>query len=265
MNIDKVLLATICNIVILLAVLLYLSFTETAQLAAASKAQSGIRIEQGAALYGAHCRSCHGVRGEGIGQLGPALADKHFFAKRLEEVGRQTTLKDYILATIVHGRMIGTRPIYAGNGSTAVMPPWDLQYGGPLRTDEIQSIALFILNWEATAMGRKHLFILELPAENPNDPKLVARGEHIFRQSCAACHDYKNRAQTTVQGPDLSEISVFAATRKSGLDAPEYIRESILIPAAFIAGGYDKIDEGKACGAVLSITELTAVTAFLLQ
>jgi hypothetical protein len=31
------------------------------------------------------------------------------------------------------------------------MPAWSEHYGGPLRDDQIQVIAAFIMNWEATA------------------------------------------------------------------------------------------------------------------
>lgn len=265
MNPDRILITSVCSAVSLLILLLSILYTETSRMATAAAARHGIEIEQGAVLYEVHCRSCHGTRGEGVGQLGPALADEHFFTNRLAEVGRQSTLQEYIVATTAHGRMIGTRPIYAGNGSTAVMPPWDQRYGGPLRRDEIDSLAAFITNWEATAMGRVQLIPLELPAESPDDPRLIADGERVFKESCARCHIYKTITEATASGPDLSSIAVHAASRQAGLTGPEYIRDSILIPDAHSVGEYAKEAETSGCGATLSITELQTVTAFLLQ
>ncbi|MEW5988810.1 MAG: cytochrome c peroxidase [Chloroflexota bacterium] len=53
---------------------------------------------------------------------------------------------------------------------------------------------------------------------------------------CAACHTIPGVANATGKvGPDLTTIGGDAATRKPGLDAEAYLRESILSPAAFIA------------------------------
>lgn len=265
MSINKLLLAAIGGIITLTVLLLYLSSAEPTHMETASAVRQGMYVEQGAALYGAHCRSCHGSRGEGVGQLGPALADDHFFSNRLSEVGWQSTLEEYIIATTSHGRLIGTRPIYAGNGSTAVMPPWSQHNGGPLREDEIHSLTTFIKNWEATAMGRLELSPLELPADNPNDPEILAKGESVFQQSCARCHAYRQTVPTTIAGPDLSDIATLANTRGDSRDGIEYIRESILIPDAYIVSDYKIVAKDNTCGAVISLTELTAVTAFLLQ
>lgn len=265
MSLDRILITTVCSAAALLTLLLYILGTESNRMAAAAMARHGLEIEQGAALYSTHCRGCHGIRGEGGGQLGPALADKHFFTARLAEVGRQSTLRDYVVATTAHGRMIATRPFYAGNGSTAVMPPWDQRYGGPLRQDEIEDLAAYIMNWEPTAMGKVQLTVLELPEENPNDPRLISRGEHIFRQACAQCHNYKSIDQVTLPGRDLTDIAVHAGSRREKLTGPDYIRESLLIPEAHVVSGYAEAARTNGCGTILSLTELKAVTAFLLQ
>jgi nitrite reductase (NO-forming)/hydroxylamine reductase len=53
---------------------------------------------------------------------------------------------------------------------------------------------------------------------------------------CAACHVIPGipNAQGQV-GPNLSNIGVDAATRREGYTAQEYIRESLVEPAAFTA------------------------------
>jgi mono/diheme cytochrome c family protein len=239
----------------------YLITTESKGLQSRADKWEGKEIEKGAALYLQHCKSCHGMRGEGVGQLGPPLSDEQFFERRLGEVGYQSTLRNYILATTEQGRMMGTKPYYAGNGSTMVMPPWYQKYDGPLRSDELESITAYILNWEATAKGQVELVELELPKIAPDDPQIVERGKNVFMVNCSGCHGPGKQAI----GPDLSNISTIAVNRKEGLDAEGYIRESVLIPAKFIVEGFELIDSKKSCGAVLAETELSALSAYLLQ
>ncbi|MCG6930059.1 MAG: c-type cytochrome [Desulfofustis sp.] len=251
--------------VLLFALLTYLAATEPDRLVQAQQLQNGRNIEQGAMLYSLNCRTCHGLRGEGVGQLGPALGDAHFFEERLAEVGWQSTLEEYIIATTEHGRLMGTRPIYAGNGSTAVMSPWHQKFGGPLRSDEIRTIADFILNWEKTAEGSVVLVELELPKSHPQDPAVIRRGAAVFDLHCSRCHRYGNRAAHEIEGPDLTRILSVAGTRRADLEAADYLRESVLIPNAYIVDGYQALAAQNGCGAVLTESELTAVSGFLMH
>ena len=244
--------------------LLYLLAIEPKALQLRAAERQGEMIEQGAGLYAMHCRSCHGLRGEGVGQLGPALSDASFFAGRLAEVGYGSTLKSYILSTTEHGRMMGTRPYYAGNGSTMVMPPWHQAYGGPLRADELESLASFLLNWEATATGEVVLAELELPKSSPGDAKTIERGKAVFAEHCGRCHTVHGAANGGSSGPDLTGIAGSGGTG-GGKDAETYIRESVLIPARHVVKGYEAAAEEHPCGAVLTETELTALTAYLLR
>lgn len=246
-------------------VLLLLVSMEPGEMRLRAAQQMGVELEIGAELYSLHCRSCHGIRGEGVGQLGPALSDEHFFKRRLAEVSYQSTLENYILTTTEHGRMMGTRPFYAGDGTVMVMPPWHRKYGGPLRDDQLQAVTAFILNWEQTAVGKVVLETLEIPKSDPGDPEVISRGKEVFIRHCASCHKAKGINEATVKGPDLSHLVEVAATRKEGLDGAEYIRESITVPARYLTEGYEQVSNNSPCGSVLAETELQAVTAFLLQ
>jgi mono/diheme cytochrome c family protein len=58
----------------------------------------------------------------------------------------------------------------------------------------------------------------------------------IERVGCYACHMIPGAPKAaTLVGPDLSHIGTEAASRKAGMSAEEYLRESILDPSAFIA------------------------------
>jgi mono/diheme cytochrome c family protein len=222
-------------------------------------------IEVGAELFEINCRGCHGLRGEGIPGLAPPLNDPHFFTQRVSEVGWGGSLEDYIIATVATGRQVSTRPdLYPGAGSPA-MPTWSEQYGGPLRDDQIDALAAFIINWEATALGDVELAELPTPAasaEELDDP--VARGLTLYNNSgCGGCHTIDGLSGGTV-GPVLTNIASVAETRVEGLSADEYLRQSILEPSAYLVEGYDDLML-KSFGESLSQTDLDDLIAFLLS
>lgn len=227
--------------------------------------QEGETVVTGARLYEEHCRKCHGSRGEGLGQLGPALADRHFFTDRLVEVGWLLSLEEYIAATASVGRLMATRPLYAGNGRTAVMPPWALDHGGPLRGDEIDAISRFVMNWQATALGEITLPVIELPPPDLSDPATIKAGREIFVKKCHSCHGLPDVPGGDGRGPALARIGSTAAGRIIDLPAADYIRQSVLIPAAFVVDGFTEQAENPGCGALLAEMQLEAVTAFLMQ
>lgn len=253
-----ILLGTLFTIGVL-ALILVAANREEARMASAAAAQQAHAIEQGAALYTLHCSSCHGAAGQGIGALGPALNDEHFFTARLAEVGWPGSLRDYVINTTAAGRMVATRPLYAGDG-TVVMAAWREDYGGPLRADQIEAVAAFVLNWEATALGAYQLS--PLPTPTPDPAQLAeAGGDQIFADAgCAGCHAVEGVYEGG-DGPDLSTVGAEAASRVEGQSAEEYLRESVLIPNAYVAKGYAA--PGK-CSAVLSEAQLDALAAYLL-
>lgn len=264
-DIDRV-LTICCALIFFLALLvIVLILREPDRLTGSQEVQHGKEIELGAALYDTHCRSCHGIRGEGVGQLGPPLADNHFFTKRLQEVGWNSTLRAYIISSTEHGRMMGTRPIYAGNGSTAVMPGWLDRHGGPLRSDQIHLIVSFIANWEATALGNVTLAEIELPTISLSNPKTIGSGKEVFRRACASCHIFQDISPSRVPGPELDTITGKTLNENGPETLEEFIHDSVLIPELEVTEGFRQISDSHPCGATLTVTELNDVTAFLLQ
>ncbi len=72
---------------------------------------------------------------------------------------------------------------------------------------------------------------------NPNlgpSPFDDARGYQIFTSRCEVCHA-KTEGDLGRTGPNLSRIGADAATRRPGLNGPEYILESVMDPGAFTA------------------------------
>lgn len=62
----------------------------------------------------------------------------------------------------------------------------------------------------------------------------------MYRQlGCAQCHQVEGSGGRL--GPDLSRIATVAATRRAGISAEDYIRESIEEPGAYIVPGFNDV------------------------
>jgi mono/diheme cytochrome c family protein len=223
---------------IAVALVIYNGFIEEARMAEWTEAQHAEAVEVGAGLFENNCSGCHGIKGEGIQGLAPALNDAHFFTQRVQEVGWEGSLEDYIVSTVSTGRVVSTRPEYVGGGRPA-MPTWSQEYGGPLREDQIRDLAAYILNWEATALGEVELAELPTPTLGPEeaaDP--IAQGQQVFTSSgCGGCHTIEGLS-TGVVAPNLTQVGQVAETRQEDLSAEEYIRQSILDPNAHMVEGF---------------------------
>ncbi len=84
--------------------------------------------EQGSDLFQLNCSSCHGLNGEG--GVGPALNSIQFLQASSDE---QTEL---LVSVGVPGSQ---------------MSAYSLDYGGPLTSEQIRALAIFIRSWEEDA------------------------------------------------------------------------------------------------------------------
>jgi mono/diheme cytochrome c family protein len=145
------------------------------------------------------------------------------------------------------------------------MPAWSDQYGGPLRPDQIQSIATFVMNWEATA--KEGVVIEALPTPTPSAEDLadpVARGRRVYLdEGCGGCHTSEGLSAGVV-GPNQTNIGSVAETRIPGMSAEDYIRESILDPSAYIVEGYQDNIMPKNYDELIEADQLDDLVAFLL-
>ena len=99
------------------------------------------------------------------------------------------------------------------------------------------------------------------PAPPAADP--VARGRQVYRSlGCANCHEPNLFGQRL--GPPLDHFGTAAATRRPGLSADEYIRQSILDPGAYVVPGYQD-SMPRDLGRDLSPTDLDGLVAYLLS
>jgi ubiquinol-cytochrome c reductase cytochrome c subunit len=84
--------------------------------------------EQGSNLFQLNCSACHGLNGEG--GIGPALNSIQFLQAATDQ---QTEL-------LISVGVPGTQ-----------MSAYSLDHGGPLTSEQIRSLALFIRSWEEDA------------------------------------------------------------------------------------------------------------------
>jgi mono/diheme cytochrome c family protein len=216
--------------------------------------QHGRTVEVGAELFDNNCKGCHGPQGEGTPGLCPPLNDKFFFTDRLAEVGWSGTLEDYIVATVSSGRLASTRPEqFPGNGQPA-MPAWSEHYGGPLRDDQIRSIATYVMNWQSTAPERQAAATPSGPPVGVDIAKQLPAGDATngqalaTTQGCVGCHVSTTTGPAWMASGDLPGIGTRAAERPTQPDytgnaeSPEqYLFESIVAPDVYLVEGYDPL------------------------
>ena len=248
----------IASIIVAFVVLLAVGVMEESRMEAQTGNWDGRSVEKGAEIYANNCYTCHGLNGEG--GTGPALNSRHFFENRLAEVGFAGTLEDYVKLTIAAGR-----PSNVNGQWVVIMPTWSVDYGGPLRNDQVEHVTNYVMNWESTAL-------LQTPEEDPFIPfaniptsagdatadagtggegDAVAEARtplQIFGSSpqepgltCYTCHNL-NEPQTETNrgliGPNLGNLAETAPNRVAGEDAETYVRNSIVNPQAHLADGY---------------------------
>jgi mono/diheme cytochrome c family protein len=87
--------------------------------------------EQGEALYGFNCTSCHGLNGEG--GVGPALNSEQFLQSATDEQIR------LLIGVGVPGSQMGA---------------YSQDHGGPLTSEQIKALTVFLRSWEKDAPDR---------------------------------------------------------------------------------------------------------------
>lgn len=253
----KALLATGMIIATGLLLTIY-GFVDPIRQAGAKERQVDIAIERGIESYALRCAGCHGEDGKGAvvpgsepKRVAPQLNREQFWADDPDEAKRQYEL---VYKTIQRGRP-GTP-----------MPPWGQGEGGTLNQEEIYELAIMITHGDkhvqatfehVTESGAidimrpsgtvwdvvKRLVEYNIahgaqrpipPSEaGPPLPPELQAGRNVFvGKGCVACH--ATEADTRLVGPPLTKIATEGATRKPGLSAEDYIRESIRDPNAFI-------------------------------
>lgn len=233
--------------IITVGTMAYIGATEEERMVTTTNAQLGRRIENGAYFFHNNCTRCHGERAEGIPGLCPPLNSITIFEQRVKETGWAGSVHNYVVDTIRGGRLVSTRPEYIGESASGMaMPFWSQDFGGPLRNDQIEDIALFLQNFG-------EMEIAAGPSPTPidiNDPEaLVIAGYELYEaKGCIGCHQLDSIGANGQTGPTHNGMGSTAAQRINdpnyageATTAEEYIRESIVNPGAHLVEGYDNV------------------------
>jgi len=88
------------------------------------------------------------------------------------------------------------------------------------------------------------------------------RGREVYEENCANCHS--TIPNDIIVGPSFAGVATRAAKRVRGLDAREYITQSILEPRTYIVEGYPENLMPLTLAESLSEDDREAVVAYLL-
>jgi len=205
----------------------------------------GRSIEVGAGVFEQYCSPCHGLKGQGSPRA-PQINSKEFFENRLRDLGYAGTMEAYLTLTIRGGRPVKSDPKWPQN-----MPTWSVDFGGPLRNDQIGNVVDFIMSWEkdAPSVGTEPAAITAV-GDTPEE-----RGRSLVEvgAGCIACHTIGGTGGSV--GPNLT--NVYAEK------GPDYIRESILMPSAVIAEGFSDGIMPQTFGQTLTEENINDIIAYL--
>lgn len=241
----KIVIGTIAFMIAMM-VLGYSALREPSRMERFTNAELGRSIEAGAEIFANNCTTCHGVDGtaqECYDSAGNQIACQGVplnysglvcgdVPQRVIDMGWDGTKHDFILTTIAAGR-------------GPIMPTWAEQFGGPLRPDQVQNVANFVLNFESEQLCAEPVVTFEWPelaedflaGPDVTVPSDAGRGQELYTVTygCSACHGTVDGAQPAAIGPALVNIETDGATRVEGQDAQQYVYHSILFPNDHIA------------------------------
>jgi len=116
-----------------------------------------------------------------------------------------------------------------------------------------------------------------IPTQKPLSPS-ASRGRQLFLAPppnagtqtlwCQQCHSIEGIPGANGRvGPELTHLGILAAGRKSGMSAPEYLRESLVNPEAYVPPGVERAIPGLMTPSItegLTTEQIDALVAFLL-
>jgi len=268
-------------IVVLTTILLgYMALTEPDRMVDFTASYEARQIETGGLLFENNCKPCHGDQGQGIEGVAPALNAADLLVgepkpPRLVEIGWPGSTEDYIRSAIAGGRPRASAafPTYPNR-----MPTWGQEYGGPLRTDQVNSLVTFIMNWApAYANGAQPTAVvegvgtditIELPTGDSANGKTITESK-----GCVGCHisSAVGPAWLASADPDGEGIGTRAAHRFSdegytgkATSAEQYLFEAIVQPNAHLVPPFQPSIMPGTFGNSLTKQDVADIIAYLL-
>lgn len=248
------------SVLVMIGLLLFMGLGENKRMEVQAANFDGRSIQNGAAIFNSNCSSCHGPDGKGLPGVAPALHSRYFFEQRIKDLEFTGSLKDYIKLTVAAGR-----PNVKKSQWAQMMPTWSNRFGGPLRDDQVEDVANFVLNWQDDALQQtaetdpwqpfqnapmtdiytgQAVTTTETAAAAPSGAPRPPQELFLKDMGCSGCHNINAPQTDTEKGtvaPNLGNIQDHAGTREPGKDAATYLHESIVNPNAFTVPGYNPV------------------------
>lgn len=227
----------------LLAILLLGNcFREYYRMESATQRQSDEYVLAGAKIYAQNCMQCHGPKGEGV--TGMPLNRKALQVDPTSPAGKETY--NMVYNTLLMGRKGNDSHFQwekTADGywiSYSTMPAWGKEYGGPLDSEGIKALTLFIVNpdperkqWDLVGTSEAPPQAADLPKDYsalsaeekvkqlplPNaqvDAATNASAQTLLRNlgksQCLTCHTIGAKGGKI--GPDLSKVGAWGVDQK---------------------------------------------------
>lgn len=258
----------------------YVAITEQTRMEDFTASYDARQVETGGSLFENNCKACHGDQGQGIEGVAPALNAADLLVgtpkpPRLVEIGWAGSTEDYIRSAIAGGR---PRPSAAFANYPNRMPTWGQEFGGPLRTDQINSLVAFIMNWApAYANGAQPTQVIvgvgtditvELPTGDSANGKTLTESK-----GCVGCHisSAVGPAWLASADPDGEGIGTRAGHRFSdegytgtATTAEQYLFESIVQPNAHLVPPFQPSIMPQTFGNSLTEQDVADMIAYLM-
>ena len=209
---------------------------------------------------------------------------------RLAQVGWAGDLHGYIVTTLIHGRP-GSDNVWPNSEG---MIAWSQTAGGPLRHDQIEDLAAYVLNWDKRGawttedfmavhqygkpwadgslpseplpppVGDNPLRILEAWAAEEIEGSAVS-GESLYdaKFGCTDCHRNGASAPDTIGTWTRVQTERLAEAGFAGYSGEQYLIESIVIPGGYVVDGYNSGLMPADFGTRMTTQQLADIVAFL--
>ncbi len=200
-------------------------------------------VENGEILFttfqgvaGFACSTCHRADSEDR-LIGPGLLN---IANRATERVEETSAVDYVYNSIVNP----DEYVVEGFPDGLMPQNWSEIYS----TSEIIDIVAYLMSLEGDATVTKTIAEVESDQTASNtivlpDSANPEHGQELFNTfqpaasfACATCH--RADSEDRLIGPGLLNVSIRAESRVDGLDATQYIYQSIVNPSTYVVDGF---------------------------
>jgi mono/diheme cytochrome c family protein len=220
-NILLATLFTLGSAIVLVAIFLT---EKTDRIPAANASTIATQLERGARDFEQYCSTCHGLAGQGQANdtgaprlnniiqryMTPAADGTVLFDAKYGIKEKYGTISNYVEATISSG-VRGTP-----------MPAWSQTAGGPLRPDQIENIAAYVLSWNGqppdSAVAVAETVAAQLrPTADPNATPFGAGMAMFQSKGCVGCHTANDQR---LVGPGLGGLFQPEGTMSFGTKLP---------------------------------------------